>query len=419
MQGAEETTTIREKEVEKMTLEGKTVLLGVTGSIAAYKIAYLASALKKRHADVHVLMTQNATNFINPITFETLTGNKCLVDTFDRNFQFQVEHVSIAKKADVVMIAPASANVIGKLAHGIADDMLTTTIMACKCKKFISPAMNTNMFENPVVQDNLKILEHYGYEVIAPASGYLACGDTGAGKMPEPETLLAYIERETACEKDLKGKKILVTAGPTQEAIDPVRYITNHSSGKMGYAIAKAAMLRGADVTLVSGRTAIEPPMFVKLMPVVTAKDMYEAVTSVSDEQDIIIKAAAVADYRPARVSDEKVKKSDGQMSIELERTDDILKYLGEHKKENQFLCGFSMETQNVIGNSSAKLTKKNLDMVAANNVKVEGAGFQGDTNVLTLITQEEEVSLPLMSKEDAALKILDKILLLISEKEQ
>ena len=419
MQGAEETTTIREKEVEKMTLEGKTVLLGVTGSIAAYKIAYLASALKKRHADVHVLMTQNATNFINPITFETLTGNKCLVDTFDRNFQFQVEHVSIAKKADVVMIAPATANVIGKLAHGIADDMLTTTIMACKCKKFISPAMNTNMFENPVVQDNLKILEHYGYEMIAPASGYLACGDTGAGKMPEPETLLAYIERETACEKDLKGKKILVTAGPTQEAIDPVRYITNHSSGKMGYAIAKAAMLRGADVTLVSGRTAIEPPMFVKLMPVVTAKDMYEAVTSVSDEQDIIIKAAAVADYRPARVSDEKVKKSDGQMSIELERTDDILKYLGEHKKENQFLCGFSMETQNVIGNSRAKLTKKNLDMVAANNVKVEGAGFQGDTNVLTLITQEEEVSLPLMSKEDAALKILDKILLLISEKEQ
>ncbi len=402
-----------------MTLEGKTVLLGVTGSIAAYKIAYLASALKKRHADVHVLMTQNATNFINPITFETLTGNKCLVDTFDRNFQFQVEHVSIAKKADVVMIAPATANVIGKLAHGIADDMLTTTIMACKCKKFISPAMNTNMFENPVVQDNLKILEHYGYEVIAPASGYLACGDTGAGKMPEPETLLAYIERETACEKDLKGKKILVTAGPTQEAIDPVRYITNHSSGKMGYAIAKAAMLRGADVTLVSGRTAIEPPMFVKLIPVVTAKDMYEAVTSVSDAQDIIIKAAAVADYRPARVSDEKVKKSDGQMSIELERTDDILKYLGEHKKENQFLCGFSMETQNVIGNSRAKLTKKNLDMVAANNVKVEGAGFQGDTNVLTLITQEEEVSLPLMSKEDAALKILDKILLLISEKEQ
>ena len=402
-----------------MTLEGKTVLLGVTGSIAAYKIAYLASALKKCRADVHVLMTENATNFINPITFETLTGNKCLVDTFDRNFQFQVEHVSIAKKADVVMIAPASANVIGKLAHGIADDMLTTTIMACKCKKFISPAMNTNMFENPVVQDNLKILERYGYEVIAPASGYLACGDTGAGKMPEPETLLAYIEREIACKKDLKGKKILVTAGPTQESIDPVRYITNHSSGKMGYAIAKAAMLRGADVTLVSGRTAVEPPMFVNLVPVVTAKDMYEAVTSVSDEQDIIIKAAAVADYRPAKVSAEKVKKSDGQMSIELERTDDILKYLGEHRRDGQFLCGFSMETQNVIGNSRAKLIKKNLDMVAANNVKVEGAGFQGDTNVLTLITQDEEVSLPLMSKEDAALEILDKILLLISDKNQ
>ena len=394
-------------------LEGKTVLLGVTGSIAAYKITSLASALKKRHADVHVLMTENATNFINPITFETLTGNKCLVDTFDRNFQFQVEHISIAKKADVVMIAPASANVIGKLAHGIADDMLTTTIMACKCKKFISPAMNTNMFENPVVQDNLKILEHYGYEVIAPANGYLACGDTGAGKMPEPETLLAYIERETACKKDLKGKKILVIAGPTQEAIDPVRYITNHSSGKMGYAIAKTAMLRGADVTLVSGHTAIEPPMFVNLVPVVTAKDMYEAVTSISDEQDIINKAAAVADYRPANVSDEKVKKSEGQMSIELERTDDILKYLGEHKPTGQFLCGFSMETQNVIENSRAKLVKKNLDMVAANNVKVEGAGFQGDTNVLTLITREEEISLPLMTKEGAADRLLDKILVM------
>lgn len=396
-------------------LKGKTVLLGVTGSIAAYKIAYLASALKKLHADVHVLMTKNATNFINPITFESLTGNKCLVDTFDRNFQFQVEHVSIAKKADVVMIAPASANVIGKLAHGIADDMLTTTVMACKCKKIISPAMNTNMFENPIVQDNLKILEHYGYEVIQPASGYLACGDTGAGKMPEPQTLLSYIEKEIACEKDLKGKKILVTAGPTQEAIDPVRYITNHSSGKMGYSIAKAAMLRGADVTLVSGRTAIEPPMFVEVVPIVTAKEMFDAVTSVSDEQDIIIKAAAVADYRPAVVSSEKVKKKDGEMSIALERTDDILKYLGEHKKENQFLCGFSMETQNMVSNSRAKLEKKNLDMIAANNVKEKGAGFQGDTNVLTLITQEEETSLPLMSKEDAANQLLDKILMLTS----
>ena len=393
-------------------LEGKTVLLGVTGSIAAYKIAYLASALKKQQADVHVLMTRNATNFINPITFETLTGNKCLVDTFDRNFQFQVEHVSIAKKADVVMIAPASANVIGKLAHGIADDMLTTTIMACRCKKFISPAMNTNMFENPIVQDNLKTLEHYGYEVIDPAVGYLACGDTGAGKMPEPETLLNYILRECACEKDMKGLKVLVTAGPTQEAIDPVRYITNHSSGKMGYAIAKMAMLRGADVTLVSGRTALAPPPFVKVVPVVTARDMYEAETSVGQEQDIIIKAAAVADYRPASVSDEKIKKKDDDMSIALERTDDILKYLGEHKPEGQFLCGFSMETENMIGNSRVKLTRKNLDMVAANNVKMAGAGFQGDTNVLTLITQDEEVSLPLMSKEDAAGKILDKILL-------
>ena len=393
-------------------LEGKTVLLGVTGSIAAYKIAYLASALKKQQADVHVLMTRNATNFINPITFETLTGNKCLVDTFDRNFRFQVEHVSIAKKADVVMIAPASANVIGKLAHGIADDMLTTTIMACRCKKFISPAMNTNMFENPIVQDNLKTLEHYGYEVIDPAVGYLACGDTGAGKMPEPETLLNYILRECACEKDMKGLKVLVTAGPTQEAIDPVRYITNHSSGKMGYAIAKMAMLRGADVTLVSGRTALAPPPFVRVVPVVTARDMYEAVTSVSQEQDIIIKAAAVADYRPASVSDEKIKKKDDDMSIALERTDDILKYLGEHKPDGQFLCGFSMETENMIGNSRVKLTRKNLDMVAANNVKMAGAGFQGDTNVLTLITQDEEVSLPLMSKEDAAGKILDKILL-------
>ena len=393
-------------------LEGKTVLLGVTGSIAAYKIAYLVSALKKQQADVHVLMTRNATNFINPITFETLTGNKCLVDTFDRNFQFQVEHVSIAKKADVVMIAPASANVIGKLAHGIADDMLTTTIMACRCKKFISPAMNTNMFENPIVQDNLKTLEHYGYEVIDPAVGYLACGDTGAGKMPEPETLLNDILRECACEKDMKGLKVLVTAGPTQEAIDPVRYITNHSSGKMGYAIAKMAMLRGADVTLVSGRTALAPPPFVRVVPVVTARDMYEAVTSVSQEQDIIIKAAAVADYRPASVSDEKIKKKDDDMSIALERTDDILKYLGEHKPDGQFLCGFSMETENMIGNSRVKLTRKNLDMVAANNVKMAGAGFQGDTNVLTLITQDEEVSLPLMSKEDAAGKILDKILL-------
>ena len=400
-------------------LKGKTVLLGVTGSIAAYKIAYLAIALKKLHAEVHVLMTKNATNFITPITFESLTGTKCLVDTFDRNFQFQVEHVSIAKKADVVMIAPASANVIGKLAHGIADDMLTTTIMACKCKKFISPAMNTNMFENPILQDNLKTLEHYGYEVIQPASGYLACGDTGAGKMPEPETLLSYILREIAAEKDLEGKKVLVTAGPTQESIDPVRYITNHSSGKMGYALAKAAMLRGADVTLVSGPCSITPPPFVKVVPVVTAKDMFDAVTFVSAEQDIIIKAAAVADYRPKQVFDEKVKKQDKEMSIELKKTDDILKYLGEHRTPQQFLCGFSMETQNMIGNSKAKLGKKHLDMVAANNLKVAGAGFQGDTNVLTLITQDEDVSLQLMSKEDAANVILDKILSIMKEREQ
>ena len=400
-------------------LKGKTVLLGVTGSIAAYKIAYLASALKKLHAEVHVLMTKNATNFITPITFESLTGTKCLVDTFDRNFQFQVEHVSIAKKADVVMIAPASANVIGKLAHGIADDMLTTTIMACKCKKFISPAMNTNMFKNPILQDNLKTLEHYGYEVIQPASGYLACGDTGAGKMPEPETLLSYILREIAAEKDLEGKKVLVTAGPTQESIDPVRYITNHSSGKMGYALAKAAMLRGADVTRVSGPCSITPPPFVKVVPVVTAKDMFDAVTFVSAEQDIIIKAAAVADYRPKQVFDEKVKKQDKEMSIELKKTDDILKYLGEHRTPQQFLCGFSMETQNMIGNSRAKLGKKHLDMVAANNLKVAGAGFQGDTNVLTLITQDEDVSLQLMSKEDAANVILDKILSIMKEREQ
>ena len=400
-------------------LQGKTVLLGVTGSIAAYKIAYLASALKKLHAQVHVLMTENATNFINPITFESLTGNKCLVDTFDRNFQFQVEHVSIAKQADVVMIAPASANVIGKLAHGIADDMLTTTIMACKCKKIISPAMNTNMYENPIVQDNLAILQHYGYEVIEPASGYLACGDTGAGKMPEPEMLLEYILREIAKEKDLTGRKVLVTAGPTQEAIDPVRYITNHSSGKMGYALAKAAMLRGAQVTLVSGPCAIEPPPFVKLVPVVTAKEMFDAVTSVSFEQDIIIKAAAVADYRPANVFDDKVKKQEGQMSIELEKTDDILQYLGDNRVPGQFLCGFSMETQNMLGNSRAKLGKKHLDMVAANNLKVAGAGFQGDTNVLTLITQDEDVSLQLMSKEEAANIILDKILSIMKEREQ
>mgnify|MGYP000468302052 CR=1 FL=1 len=391
-------------------LAGKTVLLCVSGSIAAYKIAYLASALKKLKADVHVLMTRNATNFINPITFETLTGNKCLVDTFDRNFEFSVEHVSLAKAADVVLVAPASANVIAKLAHGLADDMLTTTVLACTCKKIISPAMNTRMFENPITQDNLKICEHYGMEVISPASGYLACGDTGAGKMPEPEVLLHYILKEVQYEKDLKGKKILVTAGPTREAIDPVRYITNHSTGKMGYAIAKTAALRGADVTLVSGPAEVEPPMFVNFVPVVTAKDMFEAVTSRSDEMDAVIKAAAVADYRPKFVNTEKTKKKDGDMAIELERTDDILKWLGEHKKESQFLCGFSMETEHVVKNSRKKLEKKNLDMIVANNLKTAGAGFGTDTNVITIITKDSEQAFDLMSKAQAADCILDAI---------
>lgn len=392
-------------------LKGKTVVLAVSGSIAAYKIASLASALGKLHADVQVLMTQNATNFINPITFETLTGNKCLVDTFDRNFQYSVEHVALAKRADVVLVAPASANVIGKIANGIADDMLTTTVMACKCKKIISPAMNTQMFENPIVQDNLKKLEHYGYEVIQPAVGLLACKDVGKGKMPEPETLLEYILREVAYEKDLKGKKILVTAGPTQESIDPVRYLTNHSSGKMGYAIAKVCSMRGADVTLVSGKTAIKPPLFVDVVPVTTAREMYEAVTGRFDQQDIVIKAAAVADYRPKTISEQKVKKADGELSIEMERTDDILKYLGEHKRSNQFLCGFSMETEHMLENSRKKLKKKNLDMIVANNVKVEGAGFAGDTNIVTLITRDDETQLPLLSKEETAVEIMNKIL--------
>ncbi len=397
-------------------LKGKTVLLGVSGSIAAYKTAYLASALKKLNADVHVLMTRNATNFINPITFETLTGNKCLVDTFDRNFEFSVEHVSLAKQADVVMIAPASANVIGKLAHGIADDMLTTTVMACKCQKIIAPAMNTNMFENPVVQDNLQILRNYGYEVISPATGYLACGDTGAGKMPEPELLLEYILQEIAFEKDMDGLKVLVTAGPTREAVDPVRYITNHSTGKMGYAIARTCVRRGADVTLVSGPSALKPPEFVNVISVKSAKDMFDAVTGIAKEQDIIIKAAAVADYRPKHVSAEKVKKQDGTLTLEMERTDDILAYLGEHKREGQFLCGFAMETENLLENSRKKLAKKHLDMVVANSLRVQGAGFGGDTNVVTIITDNEEVSLGKMSKEETASHILDKILELRAE---
>ena len=391
-------------------LKGKTVLLGISGSIAAYKIAYLASALMKLHADVHVLMTQNATNFITATTFETLTANKCLIDTFDRNFEFSVEHVALAKKADVVLVAPATANVIAKLAHGLADDMLTTTVLACTCKKLISPAMNTRMFENPITQDNLRICEKYGMEVISPANGYLACGDTGAGKMPEPETLLQYILRELCYKKDLVGKKILVTAGPTREAIDPVRYITNHSTGKMGYAIAKVAAYRGAEVTLVTGPSEEKPPMFTRIVQVESAKDMFDEVTKRSAEQDAIIKAAAVADYRPKFVNTEKTKKKDGDMAIELERTDDILKWLGEHKKEGQFLCGFSMETQNMLENSRAKLKKKNLDMIVANNLKVAGAGFGTDTNVVTFITEGKELQLEKMPKEDVAEKLLDAI---------
>lgn len=391
-------------------LKGKNVVLAVTGSIAAYKIANLASMLKKKECNVTVLMTENATNFINPITFETLTGNKCLIDTFDRNFQFNVEHVSLAKQTDVVMIAPASANVIGKLANGIADDMLTTTIMACECKKIISPAMNTHMFHNPIVQDNLKKLSHYGYEVIQPDSGYLACGDIGDGKMPSEQVLFEAIEREVAFEKDLAGKHVLVTAGPTIERLDPVRFLSNHSTGKMGYAIAKHCMLRGAKVTLVTGKTSLTPPPYIDVVPIESAKEMFDAVTSRFDEQDIVIKAAAVADYRPAKVADEKMKKKDGELSIELERTDDILKYLGEHKRDDQFLCGFSMETENMLENSKAKLEKKNLDMIVANNVKQKGAGFGTDTNIVTFITKDDAIELPVMSKDDVAKNLIDTI---------
>lgn len=392
-------------------LKGKTVVLGVTGSIAAYKIANLASMLSKLHAEIHVLMTENATNFINPITFETLTGNKCLVDTFDRNFQYSVEHVALAKKADVVLIAPASANVIGKIANGIADDMLTTTVMACTCHKIISPAMNTNMFNNPIVQDNIEKLKRFGMEVIQPDTGMLACKDIGAGKLPSEEVLLDYILKEIRFKKDLAGKKILVTAGPTVEAVDPVRFITNRSTGKMGYAIAKIASLRGADVTLVSGPVSIEPPRFAKVINVESAEEMFNAVSSKADSMDIIIKAAAVADYTPVSVADEKIKKKDGDLSIPLKRTKDILKYLGENKKENQFICGFSMETENLLENSKKKLEKKNVDMIVANNVKVEGAGFGVDTNVVTLITKDGYKELPQMSKEDVAAAILDAII--------
>ncbi len=384
-------------------LRGKNIILAVTGSIAAYKIAYLASMLKKLEADVTVLMTENAVNFINPITFETLTGNKCLIDTFDRNFEYNVEHVSLAKRTDVVLVAPATANVIGKLANGIADDMLTTTVMACECKKIVAPAMNTHMYHNPIVQDNIKKLQHYGMEVVTP--------DIGEGKMPSEHILLEYILKEVCWEKDLLGKKILVTAGPTQEKMDPVRYITNHSTGKMGYAIARHCMQRGAEVTLVTGKTQLERPLFVHTVEVESAGDMFQAVRDCFEEQDMIIKSAAVADYRPINVSEEKVKKRDGELSIALERTEDILQFLGENRRPGQLLCGFSMETENMVENSRAKLVKKHLDMIVANNLKQEGAGFGGDTNIVTLITADGCEELPVMSKEEVAKHLLDALL--------
>lgn len=392
-------------------LKGKTVILGVTGSIAAYKMADLASMLSKLHCNVHVIMTKNATNFISPMTFETLTNNRCLVDTFDRNFQYNVEHVSLAKQADVVLVAPATANVIAKMAHGLADDMLTTTVLACGCKKIVAPAMNTQMLKNPITQDNLEILKHYGFEIIKPATGMLACKDVGEGKLPDTEVLLEYILKEIAFEKDMKGVRVLVTAGPTQESLDPVRYITNHSTGKMGYAIAKNAMRRGAEVTLVTGETNLSEPDFVNVIHIKSAADMFEAVTRCADKQDVIIKAAAVADYTPTCVSDEKIKKNDSNLSISVQRTQDILKYLGEHKLPNQFLCGFSMETEDMMENSRRKLLHKNLDMIVANNLKVEGAGFGVDTNVITIITPGKEVALEMMSKDEAAEQILDEIL--------
>lgn len=391
-------------------LKGKTVVLGVTGSIAAYKIANLTSMLTKLHCDVHVIMTKNATNIINPITFETLTAHKCLVDTFDRNFNYNIEHVALGEKADVVLVAPASANVIGKMAAGIADDMLTTTILACKCKKIVAPAMNTNMYENPVVQANLKKLKEFGMEVIEPASGMLACRVEGKGKLPSEEVLLEYILREIQFEKDMTGKKVLVTAGATQEAIDPVRYITNHSTGKMGYALAKIAMRRGADVTLITAPTNLPAPLFADVVPVVSAQEMFDAVKERAPQMDIIIKAAAVADYTPVSVSDEKIKKKDGDLSLPMRRTTDILAYLGEHRRPGQFICGFSMETENLVENSKKKLQKKNADLIVANNLRDEGAGFGTDTNVVTLVMEEGIVELPCMSKEEVAEAVLDAI---------
>ncbi len=391
-------------------LQGKHIVLGVTGGIAAYKTASLASMLKKQKADITVIMTPNAANFINPITFETLTGNKCLIDTFDRSFQHNVEHVSLAKQTDVVLVAPASADVIAKAAHGIADNMLTTTLLACECPKIFAPAMNTRMYNNPIVQDNMQTLENYGMEVIKPATGYLACGDTGDGKMPEPEILMEYIIKAIT-PKNMKGIRLLVSAGPTREKIDPVRYISNHSTGKMGYAIARAAMLRGAEVTLVSGKTDITPPSGVHTIDVISAADMAEAVKEHADKQDIIIKAAAVADYRPKYTADEKMKKKDDELTIELERTEDILAFLGKNKKKGQFLCGFSMETEDMIENSRKKLEKKNLDLIVANNLKQSGAGFGVDTNIVTLLSQNDTVELPIMNKSEVADKLLDYIM--------
>lgn len=392
-------------------LKGKTVILGVTGSIAAYKAANLASMLKKQHADVQVIMTQNATQFMNPITFESLTGNKCLVDTFDRNFQFQVEHVALAKRADLAIVAPATANIMAKLAHGLADDMLTTTLLACRCPKLIAPAMNTRMYENPVTQDNMDILRKYGFRIIEPAVGHLACGDTGAGKLPPETLLLECILDEIAMEKDMKGLHVLITAGPTMEAIDPVRFISNHSTGKMGYALARVCRRRGAEVTLVSGKTNLEAPYGVTLVPVTSAQDMFEAVSLRAKEQDLIIKAAAVADYRPVTVAENKIKKSPGDMSIALERTTDILAWLGEHRREGQVLCGFAMETEHMVEHAKEKLTGKHVDMIAANNVKVAGAGFGTDTNVVTLITEDGVEELAKMSKEEVASRIVDALL--------
>ena len=392
-------------------LKGKTVILGVTGSIAAYKAANLASMLKKQHADVQVIMTQNATQFMNPITFESLTGNKCLVDTFDRNFQFQVEHVALAKRADLAIVAPATANIMAKLAHGLADDMLTTTLLACRCPRLIAPAMNTRMYENPVTQDNMDILRKYGFRIIEPAVGHLACGDTGAGKLPQETLLLECILDEIAMEKDMKGLHVLITAGPTMEAIDPVRFISNHSTGKMGYALARVCRRRGAEVTLVSGKTNLEAPYGVTLVPVTSAQDMFEAVSSRAKEQDMIIKAAAVADYRPVAVAENKIKKSPGDMSIALERTTDILAWLGEHRREGQVLCGFAMETEHMVEHAKEKLTGKHVNMIAANNVKVAGAGFGTDTNVVTLITEDGVEELAKMSKEEVASRIVDALL--------